>query len=69
EDYKEIAEDLRKEISNLGSRTEVLENKTDELCTAQNEIAEKIMKLEEDNKSMRSKLADKEDRSTRNKLW
>ncbi|CAH2283407.1 Hypothetical predicted protein, partial [Pelobates cultripes] len=64
-DFHRINGDLRKEISNIGDRTSNLENKTDELCVAHNEVVDKIQKLSEENSSLKSKLADMEDRSRR----
>ncbi|CAH2300567.1 Hypothetical predicted protein, partial [Pelobates cultripes] len=68
EDYKEIAEDIRKEIQSLGTRTEAMENKTDDLCTANNEMADKIARMEVEQTDLKIKMADMEDRSRRKKL-
>ncbi|CAH2277000.1 Hypothetical predicted protein [Pelobates cultripes] len=57
--------ELRKEISTLGDRTSHLENKSDELCAAHNDVVDKLQKLSEDNNTLQLKLADLEDRSRR----
>ncbi|CAH2219770.1 Hypothetical predicted protein, partial [Pelobates cultripes] len=64
-DFLQIDRELRKEISTLGERTNHLENKTDELCAAHNEVVDKLQKLSEDNTTLQLKLADLEDRSRR----
>ncbi|CAH2252641.1 Hypothetical predicted protein [Pelobates cultripes] len=67
-DFHRITGDLRKEISNIGDRTNHLENKTDELCIAHNEVVDKVQKLSEENSLLRDKLADMEDRSRRQNI-
>ncbi|CAH2276961.1 Hypothetical predicted protein [Pelobates cultripes] len=52
-DFHRINGDLRKEISNIGDRTNHLENKTDELCIAHNEVVDKVQKLSEENSLLR----------------
>ncbi|CAH2301001.1 Hypothetical predicted protein, partial [Pelobates cultripes] len=64
-DFLQIDSELRKEISTLGDRTSHLENKSDELCVAHNEVVDKLQKLSEDNNTLQLKLADLEDRSRR----
>ncbi|CAH2319718.1 Hypothetical predicted protein [Pelobates cultripes] len=64
-DFLQIDSELRKEITTLGERTSHLENKSDELCVAHNEVVDKLQKLSEDNNMLQLKLADLEDRSRR----
>ncbi|CAH2221010.1 Hypothetical predicted protein [Pelobates cultripes] len=62
-DFHRIDGDLRREISSLGDRTSHLENRTEELCVANNEVVDKIQKLSEENETLKLKVADMEDRS------
>ncbi|CAH2306588.1 Hypothetical predicted protein [Pelobates cultripes] len=62
--FHRIDGDIRKEISNIGDRTSHLENRTEELCAAHNEVVDKVQKLQE-NDSLKLKLPDMEDRSRR----
>ncbi|CAH2301459.1 Hypothetical predicted protein, partial [Pelobates cultripes] len=64
-DFQRIDEDLRKEITNIGDRTSHLENKSEELCAAHNEVVDKLKKLSEEKDMLKMKLADLEDRSRR----
>ncbi|CAH2315893.1 Hypothetical predicted protein [Pelobates cultripes] len=67
-DFHRIDGDLRKEIASVGERTSHLENKTEELCTAHNEVVDKLQKLAEENYTLKLKLADLEDRSRRQNI-
>ncbi|CAH2276946.1 Hypothetical predicted protein, partial [Pelobates cultripes] len=67
-DFHRIDSDLRREISNLGDRTSHLENRTEELCVAHNEVVDEIQKISEENAALKLKLADIEDRSRRQNI-
>ncbi|CAH2219788.1 Hypothetical predicted protein [Pelobates cultripes] len=64
-DFHPIDGDLRREISSLDDRTSHLENRTEELCIAHNEVVDKIKKLSEEYETLKLKVADMEDRSRR----
>ncbi|CAH2221338.1 Hypothetical predicted protein [Pelobates cultripes] len=55
---RQYTNELRKEIAELGGRTSHLETKTEEICAAHNELVDKLQSLEEEQKSLKVKLAD-----------
>ncbi|CAH2313178.1 Hypothetical predicted protein [Pelobates cultripes] len=67
-DFQAAFSDLRKDILEVGTRVNALEEKTNELCHVNDSIVEKIQKMEADSKRLMEKLADLEDRSRRNNI-
>ncbi|CAH2224248.1 Hypothetical predicted protein [Pelobates cultripes] len=60
--------DLRKEMTDPGGRTSHLEHKVKEFCVAHNEVADRLQQLEDDHAALKHKIADIEDRMTRNNI-
>ncbi|CAH2223283.1 Hypothetical predicted protein [Pelobates cultripes] len=67
-DFQAAVSDLRKDLLEVGTRVNVLEEKTDELCQANDAIVSKLQQLEKDNRRLTEKMADLEDRSRRNNI-
>ncbi|CAH2246996.1 Hypothetical predicted protein [Pelobates cultripes] len=67
-DFQAAVSDMRKDIHEVGTRVNALEEKTDELCHMNDTIVEKIQRMDADNKRLMEKLADLEDRSRRNNI-
>ncbi|CAH2225898.1 Hypothetical predicted protein [Pelobates cultripes] len=68
EDLQLAVNDIRREVHEVGSRLNALEEKTDDLCLANDGILERVHKLEEEQMHLTVKLADLEDRSCRNNI-
>ncbi|CAH2293131.1 Hypothetical predicted protein [Pelobates cultripes] len=66
EDLQLVVNDIRREVHEVGTRLNVLEEKTDDLCQANDGILEKICLMESEQARLTAKLADLEDRSHRN---
>ncbi|CAH2246018.1 Hypothetical predicted protein, partial [Pelobates cultripes] len=67
-EFQGAVSDMRKDIHEVGTRVNALEEKTDELCHMNDTIVEKIQRMKADNKRLMEKLADLEDRSCRNNI-
>ncbi|CAH2294137.1 Hypothetical predicted protein [Pelobates cultripes] len=67
-DFQTAVSDMRKDLLEVGTRVNALEEKTDELYQANDAIVEKLQKFEKDNRRLMEKMADLEDRSRRNNI-
>ncbi|CAH2301444.1 Hypothetical predicted protein [Pelobates cultripes] len=67
-DLRQLTNELRKDIADIGGRTSHLKTKTEEICAAHNDVVDKLQRLEEEQTTLKHKLADIEDRSRRNNL-
>uniref|UniRef100_A0A8C5Q945 Uncharacterized protein n=1 Tax=Leptobrachium leishanense TaxID=445787 RepID=A0A8C5Q945_9ANUR len=67
-DIKEALQELRRDVQDLGERTDSLESKADDLCLAHNDLVDRHIALQAAHDTMASKLADMEDRSRRNNV-
>ncbi|CAH2321296.1 Hypothetical predicted protein [Pelobates cultripes] len=67
-DFQMAVSDIRKDMLEVGTHVNALEKKTDNLFLANDAIAEKIQKMEADNKRLLEKVADLEDCSCRNNI-
>ncbi|CAH2225468.1 Hypothetical predicted protein [Pelobates cultripes] len=67
-DFKSAVDDIHKEVQEIGMHMGALEERADEFCLANNEIVDKIHKLETDHKGLVEKMADLEFRSRRNNI-
>ncbi|CAH2274462.1 multiple epidermal growth factor-like domains 11 isoform X2 [Pelobates cultripes] len=67
-DFQAAVSEMRKDIHEVGTRVNALEEKTDELCHMNDTMVEKIQRMDADNKRLMEKLADLEDRSRRNNI-
>ncbi|CAH2322196.1 Hypothetical predicted protein [Pelobates cultripes] len=62
-DFQSAVDDIRKEVHDIGTRMGTLEERTDELCLANNEIVDKNHKMEADKQHLVEKMAYLEDRN------
>ncbi|CAH2248809.1 Hypothetical predicted protein [Pelobates cultripes] len=67
-DFSQMATELCRNIHDEGGRTSNLKTKTEELCSAHNEVVDKLQRQEEEQAAMQQKMADMEDRSQRNNI-
>ncbi|CAH2307308.1 Hypothetical predicted protein [Pelobates cultripes] len=68
EDLQLVVNVIRREVHKVGGRLNVLEEKTDDQCHANDCILEKTRTLEAEQVCLTTKLADPEDRSCRNNI-
>ncbi|CAH2250563.1 Hypothetical predicted protein [Pelobates cultripes] len=68
EDLQLAVDDIRREVHEVGTRLNALEEKTDDLCQANDGILDKIRQMESEQARLTAKLADLEDRSRRNNI-
>ncbi|CAH2313868.1 Hypothetical predicted protein [Pelobates cultripes] len=68
EDLQLAVNDIRREVHEVGTRLNALEEKTDDLCQANDGILDKIRRMESEQVRLTAKLADLEDRSCRNNI-
>ncbi|CAH2225656.1 Hypothetical predicted protein, partial [Pelobates cultripes] len=55
-DFQQITSSIHKDHADLGERTNHLEHKTEELCTAHNDVADRIQRLEEEHVMMKNNV-------------
>lgn len=67
-DIKQMSEDLRKDIHEIGERTAHLEEQMSEFVEAHNDLADSHTKVQAEADRLADKVADLEDRSRRNNL-
>ncbi|CAH2253490.1 Hypothetical predicted protein, partial [Pelobates cultripes] len=65
-DFKAVADNMDKELYDLGIQTGALEERIDELFAAKNDMVDKIQNMASDYKRLQEKVADLEDRSHNN---
>ncbi|CAH2285014.1 Hypothetical predicted protein, partial [Pelobates cultripes] len=58
---KELTAEMRKDLDEIGDRTNHLENRAKELCAAHNEVVDKIQRLAAVHKLLKHKMANMED--------
>ncbi|CAH2252900.1 Hypothetical predicted protein, partial [Pelobates cultripes] len=58
-----VTNEIKKEMAEMGERTNSLEARSDKICHAQNKLAESIASHTDECKLLKRKLADLEDRS------
>ncbi|CAH2314815.1 Hypothetical predicted protein [Pelobates cultripes] len=67
-DFWQITKEIRRDIQELGGHTSRLESKTEELCSAHNDVVDQLQRLEEEQSALKLKMADMQYRARRNNL-